>query len=98
MARRRRVEVAPADSAPPSWFWQFRGRDWGVPWPPSVGEPVDVAAVVAARRQWGDAARAWLEERGLVTWQHSPMTWHAYQRICREEPHHVVRRPEHAQD
>ncbi|MCW2902562.1 MAG: hypothetical protein JWO67_4827 [Streptosporangiaceae bacterium] len=93
MARRRRPERQTLTDEVPEWFWQFKWQDWGLPRKAS-GEPVDLAAVAAAREVWRAAGTEWLDERGLVSWTHSRITWGKYQRLCREQPSRVLQRPQ----
>lgn len=91
--RRRRQEAPPLELEPPEWIWQFRWKDWGLEMP-SESNPVKVDDWHAARQQWRKACREWLDERGLVDWGHSNVTWPEFKRIRREEPHRILRRPD----
>lgn len=88
MARRRRPEAPPVDTEPPEWIWQFPTRRWVV----EHGGSMD--GLHEAKREWHERCREWLDERGLVMWDHSVMTWLEFKRIRREEPHRILRRPE----
>lgn len=95
--RKKRQDVAPVVEEVPAWIWQFRFADWPDPDHPGRGPngEIYVAGHVAMRRRWSEAVDAWLNERGLVLWpQSSPrVTYTEYQRIRREEPWRILRRP-----
>lgn len=89
MARRRRPEPERGSVDVPDWFWEgcdlrrwLRERD-GV-----------LDGFHAAKQEWHARCRAWLEERDLVMWGHSSVSWGEFKRIEREEPHRVLRRPD----
>ena len=82
-----------ADCEAPAWLWQFRGEDWGVSWPPSDAVPGELLNVVRARRQWREAREEWLAERGLVMWGMRGLSRQEFERIERQEPDRVLRRP-----
>lgn len=88
MARRRRPAPPPTVMEPPGWLWAFPARRW-------VAEHDGRAdGRYEAAMQWHERCRKWLDERGLVMWGHSSVTWHEFQRIRREEPHRILRHPE----
>ena len=73
---------------PPEWLWQFPTRRWVA----EHGGTTD--GLYAAKLEWSQRCREWLDERGLVDWSHSSVTWPEYKRIRREEPHRILRRPD----
>jgi len=84
------------DMEAPDWLWEFDGRDWG--W--HSRHPRDAFRAgrlldghYAAKMKWTEACREWLEERGLVMWEHNGGAFSEYKRIEREEPHRILRRP-----
>ncbi|WP_405524591.1 hypothetical protein OG426_16090 [Streptomyces canus] len=88
MARRRPPEAQPLDDEPPEWLWQFSMRRW------LAEHDGSLDGLREAKAEWHQRCREWLDERGLVEWSHSSVTWHEYKRIQREEPHRIPRRPE----
>ncbi|MEU6312374.1 hypothetical protein [Streptomyces sp. NPDC047014] len=92
--RRARMRVPESEAGVPGWLWEFDGRQWG--WhsknPRSSGGRVD--GHYDARVRWHAACSAWLDERGLVTWEHNAGSWEDFLRIEREEPHRILRRPQ----
>ncbi|MGW5272751.1 hypothetical protein ACWEQP_09230 [Streptomyces sp. NPDC004044] len=81
------------DSGPPEWLWGFQSNHWFMR-PKDGDEHKSLQAFIGARREWRESCREWLDERGLVLWGISSISWHDYQRIEREEPHRILRRPE----
>ncbi|MFJ5306125.1 hypothetical protein [Streptomyces sp. NPDC088350] len=88
MARRRRPEPVPLDYEPPDWFWEGCSlRRW-------LREHDGVLdGYHAAKQEWRERCREWLEVRGLVMYGMSGLTWEDYKRVEREEPHRILRRP-----
>lgn len=82
-----------AECEAPGWLWRFRSEDWGISWPPSEDNPVELGELMQARRRWQDARETWLAERGLVAQGMRGMTHAEWNRITREEPHRIVQRP-----
>ncbi|MEU8688839.1 hypothetical protein [Streptomyces sp. NPDC048665] len=82
-----------AECEAPAWLWRFRSYDWGIPWPPSDANPVELRELVRARRQWRETREAWLAERDLVMYGMHGLSLRDFQRIEHEEPHRVLRRP-----
>lgn len=77
----------------PDWLWAFDGRQWG--WHAkglrSCGGQIE--GRYDALQRWHEACRAWLEGQGLVAWEHNGGSLDDFQRIEREEPHRILRRP-----
>jgi hypothetical protein len=88
MARRRRPPATAADLDTPEWLWN--GCDVRL-WLREHGGQLD--GFHQARLAWHATCQAWLLERGLVMIEHPTFSYDEYRRICREEPHRVVRRP-----
>ncbi|MZE56158.1 hypothetical protein GTY86_33790 [Streptomyces sp. SID5770] len=92
MARRRKPATAPLDMEPPEWLW---------------GEPLGrialraqrtgengMAAIIRARKEWRAERDKWLSERGLVVWGMEGLSYSEFQRIQKQEPHRILRRPD----
>lgn len=77
---------------PPAWIW---GESMGriVAAAKRRGEEDWIAAVLRTRKEWREARDAWLNERGLVVQDMAGLSYREYQRIEREQPHRVLRRP-----
>lgn len=93
MARRRRPEAPPLDMEPPEWLW---GEPMGriAMRAQREGQSDWITAVIRARKVWQAERDAWLAERGLVVSGMQGLAWREFQRIEREEPHRVLRRPD----
>lgn len=73
---------------PPEWIWSFPTRRW------VAGSGGQTEGLYETVMQWHQRCREWLEERDLVEWTHSSVTWAEYKRVQREEPHRILRRPD----
>lgn len=94
VSARRAARMAPAvrsDDEPPEWLWRFSAASF---FARPADEPSSLESFVAARRRWREARDEWLLDRGLVMWGMTGMTFQEYNRIEREEPHRVLRRPD----
>lgn len=93
--KKREAEPVPAADALPPWIWQFRPADWPLPDGP-VRAPdgsIDIERYTAARRLWRKASAKWLAEHDRALWPHGGIGRSEYDRIAREEPWRILRRP-----